>query len=256
MKSNNFSSKSWSDLFCEDFGVSLPKGGVKREEKRVNSYDVIFGETDAPTRKGRYATIECGKLWEARDLPSLAAALTEVIRDISDNAVSFSPERILIAAFGNGRITADSIGSRSADFIVPSQGGEIKGTPRVTVIKTGVPKAVGIDSSEVTSVFASHLSAQLILCIDALAASTVGRLGSVIQVTDAGIAPGSGISPRAAAVSSASMGIPVVSVGVPTVIRDPSTGSIYTCAEAELLADRAAAVVAGGINGYLYGKQS
>ena len=245
-----------SDLYCEYFGMSQPAHGANNKEKDLFGYKVVFGETDSESREGRYATIECGRLWETRDLSSLSSALAETIRDISENAVSFVPERILVAAFGNDRVTADSIGARSADMVIPSGRGAIKGAPRVFVIKTGVPATVGMDSAEIISVFAGYLRAQLILCIDALAASNPSRLGTVLQVTDAGIAPGSGLSMRAAAVSTASMGIPVVAIGIPTVIRDSSTGVIYTCAEADLLADRAAAVIAGGINGYLYGKRN
>lgn len=242
-----------SGLFCEDFGLGVRLHGTPINERELLGHKVIYGSVRDGAYKGSYATLECGRLWESRALSDTASVLTQVLREICTGAVSFEPERVLVAAFGNERVTVDSVGTRAADMIVPAF--EKGGSPsrRVCVIKTGVPAAVGLDSAETVSLFAGHVKAQLIICIDSLAAVTPERLGTVIQVTDAGISPGSAFSERASALKEAAVGIPVVAIGVPTVIWGEA-GLVYTCAEAGRLAECAAAVVAGSVNGYLYGK--
>ena len=243
-----------SDLFCEGFGMGRPAHGTVCREVEMSGHKVLFGEADTGSGHGMYATVECGRLWESEHLSDTASVITMAVREIASAAVSFPPERILVAALGNGRVTVDSVGSKAADMIVPSGKGVKDVISEVYVIKTGVPAAVGMDSAEIVSVFAGYVKAQLIICIDSLAAATPQRLGTVVQVTDAGITPGSGLAQRTVAISDATMGIPVIAVGVPTVIRSAEGGVIYTCAEASRLVDRAAAVIAGGVNGFLYGK--
>lgn len=241
-----------SDLFCDAFGAAETLG---HDPVRKISVGTLSGEAGSCTsvdgRNGSYISIMCGSVLDADfEADDASEAVSEALLRLS--SISSRKGTILIAALGNSAVAADSLGVRTAERIIPLRTEDGGG---VCVIRTGVSSATGIASAEYIKAMASHVGADLIICIDALAAHRPERIGSVIQVTDAGIAPGSGAASHTAPLSHGALGIPVVTLGIPTVLRTASSdGSVtlYTLALTERLIDVGAAVLAGGINRYLF----
>ena len=137
------------------------------------------------------------------------------------------PSRLLIAGLGNRRLTADSLGVAVADLIeasapLPLEIAERFGIPPATKTGVCIPDVfakTGIESARTVEAAASLFEADTVLAFDALAAKAPQKLLSVIEITDTGTVPGGGVKRPSLALSRETLGIPVISVGVPTVVR-------------------------------------
>ena len=234
------------DLFCEGFNASSPAHGLDRYEMCFSGKRVVFGEVPTHHKNsGRYASVMCNRLWRAADIQSVADAIGMTLVHFEEKLLCTPPTRILVCALGNESITADSLGYRSADLIIPGK----VGMREVTVIKAPPLTLTGIPSSEAAVLFTRHTSAELVICIDSLAAVTPERLGGVVQISDGGIRPGSGVSATNPAITKDVLGVPILTVGIPTVIRGERSMT-YTVAEINELIRKGSAAIAGGINSY------
>ena len=135
-----------------------------------------------------------------------------------------------MAGLGNRYIASDAIGplavrditvTRHIKELDPALFGSL-GSATVSAIAPGVIGQTGIEAVEIIRGAAENVSPGLIIAIDALAAKSIDRLAVTVQLSDTGIAPGSGIGNARKAIDRATLGIPVISVGVPTVV-DSST---------------------------------
>ena len=137
----------------------------------------------------------------------------------------------------------------------------------VAVLAPGVLGSTGVESGEAVAALAAALRPGAVLAVDALAARSLSRLGCTVQLSDAGISPGEGVGNRRPSLRRESLGVPVIALGVPTVVDAASlacdlTGNetaarevtprgasmIVTPREIDLLVDRAAAALAMAIN--------
>ncbi|MGN1123474.1 MAG: GPR endopeptidase, partial [Eubacterium sp.] len=102
----------------------------------------------------------------------------------------------------------------------------------VSSISTGVLGDTGIESAEIVKGVAKQINPSCVIVVDALAASSAQRLGTTVQLSDSGISPGSGVGNHRYEISRKTLGVPVVSIGIPTVV---STALISNNAEDETL---------------------
>ncbi len=209
----------------------------------VMTVDEGDGERAAGRPAGTYVTVTAKKpwLWDDDRRDNLVTLLSDLI---SDAVTSSSGEKIrpdlpiLICGLGNRAMTADAVGPKTADGVtVTSQLAEERrdlydalGCCRVSATAPGVAAATGIDAADVVRGITETIRPAVIILIDALAARSCSRLASTIQIADSGISPGSGIGNRRRALTKASLGTPVVTVGVPTIV-DSST-LVYDALEA------------------------
>lgn len=196
---------------------------------------------------------------------------------------------ILVVGLGNRRITPDALGPETADKIIATRhiSGEIaKSTGLdklrpVAVMKTGVTGETGIETAEMISSIVKRIKPNAVVTVDALAAKSLSRLGKTIQITDTGISPGAGVGNTRAAINQETLGIPVVAIGIPTVVdaatlaidivkakseaqaaqleKAVSPGGnrmVVTPGEIDLLSSRGAKLLAMGINCALQDKFS
>ena len=133
---------------------------------------------------------------------------------------------VLVAGLGNWKSTPDSLGPRVISQLtatrhlygsVPDE--ILEGVRPVSVIAPGVLGMTGIESAELIGSIARQIRPKLIFTIDALAAGDVSRIGSTIQISSSGITPGAGVGNTRAGITGETMGIPVVSIGIPTVVK-------------------------------------
>lgn len=240
-KSSSDTQYSRTDIAEECCGeIDLQRGehGIKYREYR--SFGIQISRLEITSKEGErligkpigsYITLNIGRLWlaERAEFEKAAKALAGELSELSE---SLCPEvgSVLVAGLGNRYIASDSIGPLAVKDITVTR--HIKefdsnlfgalGSRTVSAIAPGVIGQTGIEAVELIRGAAENVSPQLIIAIDALAAKSVDRLAVTVQISDTGIAPGSGIGNARKAIDRSTLGVPVISVGVPTVV-DSST---------------------------------
>ncbi|MCH5198451.1 MAG: GPR endopeptidase [Oscillospiraceae bacterium] len=203
--------------------------GVKIEKE---SYDgayltKITVETDEASKvlekeKGIYYTAEIDGFPDVSSL--IDGRLTALIKALSE----LIPESgsVLVAGLGNTNITPDALGPKCANMIFATRHidkSEINALSlpplrEVSVISPGVTGQTGVEAAEVISCVCQKIKPSAVIAVDALAAADVKRLNRTVQIASSGISPGSGVKNARKALNSSSLGVPVVAVGVPTVV--------------------------------------
>lgn len=247
-----------SDLILENFGAEASRPLHTDTSRRFERMG--FSVHTAVLDAARYHTIVTGKLWQSpaddrrRCIRLCAAVLSEYLRasGVCRNA------RILFAGIGNASLASDAVGPKTCDRILATRGDSALtglGFPEIAAVRPGVPSRTGIDTSEQIALLAEHIGADAILTVDSVAAKSRERLQTVIQITDAGMTPGSALNRSRTPVTRETMHRPVISIGVPMVIRadilDESFAGepmFVTRAEADTAADCYAGVIAGAVN--------
>ena len=166
--------------------------------------------------KGRYITLEGSSLSRFSDDYQLMA------QELADELSRLLPDGdVLVAGLGNNDITPDAIGPQTASRVLATRHlseeldkNEEKFLTSLRSVSTfsgGVMGQTGIETAEIVRAVAAEIKPKAIIAVDALACNDVSRLGTTIQITDTGISPGSGVSNRRRE-------LPVIAVGVPTVV--------------------------------------
>jgi spore protease len=174
--------------------------------------------------RGNYITIEVPKLRENdRDLQDTAGKVLaeEVAKIVNLNDQSV----IMVVGLGNWNVTPDALGPRVVEHLlvtrhikeyVPDQIDE--GVRSVCAVAPGVLGITGIETSEIIRGIVDKVKPDLVIAIDALASRKMSRISTTIQLADTGINPGSGVGNNRKELSQDSMGVPVIAIGVPTVV--------------------------------------
>ena len=208
---------------------SLPKG-LKRRLRKSDAClitEIIITEELAGRRigktKGRYITIETDRLSASPE------DFNEQACDIANELISLKgQDRVngLIVGLGNSDITPDALGPMVVSHIIATRhlknelphGHELSGLNPVSAIAPGVLGQTGMEAAEVIKAVCEHIKPDYVFVIDALACSDISRLGTTIQLTDTGISPGSGVQNRRKELARLTLDIPVIAIGVPTVV--------------------------------------
>ena len=181
--------------------------------------------------KGKYITLEMNSF---SDEPVVSdgrlKALIESVKELLPKGEGV----VLVAGVGNERITSDALGPMTAsnifatrhinDELRKSAGFNEKLRP-VAAVSTGVLGKTGIESSEYIKSICESVKPECVITIDALAAGSIRRLGTTVQMSDTGIAPGSGIGNNRKRIDKAFIGVPVIAIGIPTVVDALSLAS-------------------------------
>ncbi len=247
-----------SDLIIENFGADA---AVPVHFSDGKTYERMgFSVHTAARENARYHTVVTGKLWQspAEDRRRCTRLCAAILREYLQNAGVCRDAVVLCAGIGNPNVAADAVGPKTCDRLVVTRGDTLLtslGFPEIAVVKPSVPSRTGLDTAEQIGLLADHIGADVLLTIDAVAAKAKERLQTVIQITDAGMIPGSAMPRTSHGISRETMRRPVISVGVPMVIRADLVSDTFadepmfvTRAETDEIADRYAAVLAGAIN--------
>ncbi|HIT12963.1 MAG TPA: GPR endopeptidase [Candidatus Scatomonas merdigallinarum] len=129
---------------------------------------------------------------------------------------------ILVAGLGNSSVTPDSLGPRVVGNLRMTRHlrefGQREEAAQISGIAPGVMAQTGMETAEILKGIIRETKPDLVIAIDALAARSVRRLGTTIQLTDTGIQPGSGVGNHRHSLTEESLGVPVLAIGVPTVV--------------------------------------
>lgn len=181
------------------------------------------GEVALGKKKGRYITAELPSLEESADnLESWSEVLSDEIKKLL-------PERegtVLVAGLGNRDITPDALGPECISLILATRhiSSELKESLHLNCLNSvagvvpGVLGNTGIETAEVLKGIVNQINPSAVIVIDALAARSLDRLGSTVQMCDTGVSPGSGVGNKRQEIDAAFLGVPVIAIGVPTVV--------------------------------------
>ena len=201
-------------------GVSLHRKqehGITIEQVRITSQ---AGEQVIGKPIGEYSTLSLPPLWKG-DGDRMASAV-ETLAGLLKGTL---PEKglVLIVGLGNPSITADALGPKTAQGILATRhltGLEpdfFRQLRPAAVLAPGVLGQTGLESAEIVQAAVEKFSPCAVIAVDALAAGETERLGTTIQLSDSGIAPGAGAMNRRQELSRKTLGIPVLALGIPTV---------------------------------------
>lgn len=246
--------------------IGEKRGILAREEEieglHCTAVEVISEEGAAVLGKpqGKYFTLELGGHFQRGDesFEAAAQAVAELIRRCAGGR---KIRRCLIAALGNPDITPDALGSLAAANIIVTRHlksaapQEFAGFIDTALCRTGVLGTTGVESAAQIRALTNMIKPELVIAIDALAGAELERLCRCVQVSSAGIAPGSGVGNDREELTRASLGVPVVALGVPTVIdagsvaeADALRGMFVTPRNIDSAVRAAARVIGYGVN--------
>ena len=147
----------------------------------------------------------------------------------------------LVVGLGNRSLTADAVGPLAMSHILVtrhmlrSMPEEFRGFSSVAALTTGVLAETGLETSELVAAVAARIKPRCVIVLDALAARSRERLCAVLQLTDTGLTPGSGVGNHRKAITAETLGVPVLALGLPTVIRAEQLAGEETPAKGEPL---------------------
>jgi spore protease len=131
---------------------------------------------------------------------------------------------VLVVGLGNRAMTPDAVGPLAADSVlvtrhlISAMPKHFSGFRPVAVFRAGVLGTTGVESAEAVRGLAAEVQPALIIAIDALASRRCGRVCRTVQLSDTGIIPGSGVGNHRWALDRETLGVPVIAIGVPTVV--------------------------------------
>lgn len=200
-----------SDRTLEGFAV---------HEVRILSEDAAR-EIGKP--QGRYLTLELDALIRREEdaFPRACKALSTLLRELLPHP---NDGPVLIAGLGNRMITPDAIGPQTADHVIATRH-LVAQSPAVfadwrpvSALAPGVLGQTGVETGEVICGVLDRVRPATVIAVDALAAGRLSRLLRTVQLADTGITPGAGVGNARAALNKETLGVPVIAVGVPTVV--------------------------------------
>ena len=209
--------------------------GVESTEEDVNENVKVSrvkitnqnGEQALGKPIGNYVTIDVKKLKLAGEdeIQKTAETVSSELRKIIDFHIDKQGD-ILVVGLGNIYVTPDSLGPKVINEIdvtrhiikyLPQYIDE--GTRPVSAISPGVLGTTGIETVEILKGIVDNIQPKLLIVIDALASRSIERISSTIQISDTGIVPGAGVGNTRQEISQNTLGIPVVAIGIPTVVE-------------------------------------
>lgn len=202
-------------------GVKATK--TKREGYPVTRVDILDqrGEKALGKPQGSYLTIDLTTFWQRK-----ADFFERAVRAVGSQLKELLPEEgpVLVIGLGNEAMTPDAVGPLAADNIlitrhlIAAMPRHFAGFRPVAVFRTGVLGTTGVESAEAVRGLVAEVQPALVIAIDALASRRCERVCATVQLSDTGIIPGSGVGNHRSALNKETLGVPVLAVGIPTVV--------------------------------------
>ncbi len=244
-----------------DFLKETHKEGVEVNKWKKDNVEVVCVEIKNPEGEkimekpmGKYYTIDLPEFsHESELLDTRLEILTDIIKELLPN----NAKTFLVAGLGNDNITPDALGPLCAKKIFSTRHFErftelqqhLPDLNPVASISTGVLGQTGIETAEYINGIVEFVKPDVVIIVDALACGMVSSLGKTVQLSNTGITPGSGVGNFRKTIDKSTLGVPVVTVGVPTVMDlENDENMIVTPKEIDTIISRAANLLSLSIN--------
>ena len=201
----------------------------KTEEIKVTRVKVLDAKGEEALGKpvGTYITIDIQniKIATEEEIAQAGKAVAEELTPLIEKHVA-KAEEALVVGLGNVYVTPDALGPKVVNEIditrhlkqyLPQYVEE--GTRSISAIAPGVLGTTGIETQEILKGIIDRISPKLLIVIDSLASRSIERISTTIQIADTGITPGAGVGNKRKELSKETLGIPVIAIGVPTVVE-------------------------------------
>lgn len=219
--------ESFDGRGVEIHGVEVEESCDEERDVRLTRVKIVSerGAREMGKSRGTYLTLEA---------PGLASPDEDYHREVSEmiadllRELTGTAESVLVAGLGNRDVTPDALGPQAVSnlmitrHLIREYGREMMGMDGCCVVSgivPGVMAQTGMETSEILQGIIEETRPDLLIVIDALAARSTRRLGRTVQITDTGIQPGSGVGNHRGSLTKESLGIPVIAIGVPTVVE-------------------------------------
>ena len=229
------------DLYKKANKIENEVDGIESQEEEINENIKVSrvkivndnGANAIGKPCGNYITLDIKKLKIAGEdeIQKSAEVLSNELRNVLQQHIDKNGE-ILVVGLGNIYVTPDSLGPKVINDIdvtrhiinyLPQYVEE--GTRMVSAVSPGVLGTTGIETAEILKGIVDNINPKLLIVIDSLASRSIDRISSTIQLSDTGIVPGAGVGNKRAEISQATLGVPVVAIGVPTVVEAATIAS-------------------------------
>lgn len=259
MKDILFNRRKNNYAFKTDIAAEFAPTVKRSVDERIAVSDIRLDEKRAQKinrPKGRYCTLETDIVakGERDSFSRVTQSLTEIF-----TSFDYGYKNVLVAALGNPDLTADALGDRVFKRLNATR--HLNMDKSLCCIAPNVMGVTGIESYDIIFAVTKAVKPDLVIAVDALTASATERLGTVFQITDVGITPGSGVSNHRRRLDSETLGCKVISAGVPLVVYGSTIANDYsktktqiqsdiivTPKDIDMLVDNAARVLACAIN--------
>ena len=182
--------------------------------------------------KGTYITLEVPALCECGEMADVGENHEKIAAEISKHIRQLLPGekenlKVLVVGLGNRDVTADALGPAVAEQLYISRhmlqefghlGLKKKQGMITSCIVPGVMAKTGMETAEIVKGVVKETNPDAVIVIDALASRSTKRLNRTIQISNTGIHPGSGVGNHRNAIDEETLGVPVIAMGVPTVV--------------------------------------
>ena len=221
--------ESISEADSELRGVRVEEYYHEEEDIRVTK--VMIDTKNAAKAMGKpmgvYVTMEAPAMVEPDDgyHREISQCLADELKEMIPN--SDREQSVLVVGLGNREVTADALGPQVVDnlfitrHVVKTYGKAAYNKQvmnQISSIEPGVMAKTGMETAEIIKGVVDETKPDVIVVIDALAARSTKRLNRTVQITNTGIQPGSGVGNHRNALTMESLGVPVIAIGVPTVV--------------------------------------
>lgn len=175
-------------------------------------------------KKGLYVTLEFNDITDDDAKKNVSNVFKEELRKILNDAGYDKSKKTTVIGLGNIKSTPDALGPFVSNKIIATKHffdmnvDVDKSFSNVSTFYPGVTGATGIETSDFINGVVKEINPDLLIVVDALASSSISRVNKSIQISDSGISPGSGIGNKRKEISKETIGIPVIVIGVPTVV--------------------------------------
>lgn len=210
--------------------------GVSVEEYYRETEDVRVTKVTIDTKNAAKTMGKPMGIYVTMEAPAMVEPDEDYHREISkclaEELLKLLPEEeeeqnILVVGLGNREVTADALGPQTVDnlyitrHIVREYGKaaySCNRMPLLSALEPGVMAKTGMETAEIVKGVVSETKPDVLIVVDALAARSTKRLNRTIQITNTGIQPGSGVGNHRNALTKESLGVPVIAIGIPTVV--------------------------------------
>ncbi len=223
------------DIYQKVQGAEGELNGIESQKEQINEKLSVErvkitneeGEKAIGKPKGIYTTIDIKnlKIAQEEEINKASEVLAKELGDIISMHIDKQGE-ILVVGLGNESVTPDALGPKTINEIevtrhfinyMPQYVKE--GTRMVSAISPGVLGTTGIETVEILKGVVQNINPKLVIVIDALASRSIERISSTIQISDTGIVPGAGVGNTRKEISQETLGVPVIAIGIPTVVE-------------------------------------
>ncbi len=191
----------------------------------ITAIELLKDDVYYNKKKGRYLSLEVSSLEDEDLLESLKHQFSKLISKMIKSYHLKKNKKILIVGLGNEAYLSDALGPKSVKKINVTAHLAKKEFPSLTSVAClapGVMSSTGMESANIVKALVNEEKISLLIVVDALATTSINRLYKVIQITDTGINPGSGVTNYRLAINKETIGCPVISIGVATVVDSAS----------------------------------